>query len=273
MDSIKELFFTPMYKVAFGIWNACIDLLASLLGVTPKTLAGGGIWDYISNSIYPIYLTIGVSLMTLYWLVNYCRENANFKEKVTLEKLFTSLLQLLAANIVLVNSLRFIGNFFTMASHLSDVTITVGNMADYASPDLELKTVVTYFVFGIFFFITSAACGVSMLYAVYRRFLNLYLLMPMAPVALAGIAGGRGINQTAFAWIRTFLGCTFEIVVIALAINIAQRMINGGVTALVFRADSDWNFLTQPLEAMMTMFICAGSVKGAETLLRRAFGL
>ena len=131
----------------------------------------------------------------------------------------------------------------------------------------------TYLAWGLVYLIAALVSGFMILFAVYKRFLNLYLLTLFAPVALASMSGDRGIGQTASAWVKSFLGSVFEIVVIALALSVSHWMIAGGLIVFTALEGTIAEWTVSVLEGLMTMTITAGTVKGAEGLLRRSFGL
>ena len=160
-----------------------------------------------------------------------------------------------------------------MASQLSYSTISDNSLTIVTPADPQIGEMLTYLAWGLVFMIVALISSFMILFAVYKRFLNLYLVILFCPIALSSMSGDRGISQTAVAWIKSFLGATFEVVVIALALLIADWMLTGGL--IVFysleRTVAEWT--VSVLEGMMTMAITAGTVKGAEGLLRRSFAL
>lgn len=93
-------------------------------------------------------------------------------------------------------------------------------------------------------------------------------------IAMPSITGGRGIEGTAYAWMKSFLSNTFEIVIIALAIAIAGRITSG---ISIFTSDSAifnaFDGFAQALNSMIYMILMAVSVKGAPTFLNKTFNL
>ena len=90
---------------------------------------------------------------------------------------------------------------------------------------------------------------------------------------MATVAADRGINNTATAWVKSFLTAAFEIVVISLAMAISGWMIQGGLSVLQYMEGTLAEWTLSVLEGLMTMTITATTVKSAEGLLRKSFGL
>ena len=123
------------------------------------------------------------------------------------------------------------------------------------------------------FFIVCLVCSGIIFFTVYARYLQLYMIVAVGPIAWATIPGGHGVSNTASAWIRTFLAKCFEIVIIALAISIGGAMCKsisfGDLTGIGELVDG----AIQALQSMATMIIMTGAVKGADIFMHRTFGL
>ena len=64
------------------------------------------------------------------------------------------------------------------------------------------------------YLIISGVCSITVLIEVLGRFLNLFMLISVAPTALSTLSGGRGIENSAIAWFKSFLTSTLQIIVI-----------------------------------------------------------
>jgi len=88
------------------------------------------------------------------------------------------------------------------------------------------------------------------------------------------MAGGRGLEHSASSWIRTFLSNVFEILAIAMTLSIGGMMIRSidfGILDNAFLGIVDG--FGSVLQSLITMILMTGAVKGAGSLLNRAFGL
>ena len=104
--------------------------------------------------------------------------------------------------------------------------------------------------------------------------MKLYWIAAVAPIAFSTMAGGRGLEHSASSWIRTFLSNVFEILAIAMTLSIGGMMIRSidfGILDNAFLGIVDG--FGSVLQSLITMILMTGAVKGAGSLLNRAFGL
>lgn len=106
-----------------------------------------------------------------------------------------------------------------------------------------------------------------------KRIINIYLLICVMPVACSTIAGGPGIENSGWAWLKTFLATCFEIVIIALVFSLGGMM-NTALQGIAVGEVNGWfdGFLSVLCDLIYMIFLTV-SVTGAGGLLRRAFDL
>ena len=223
--------------------------------------------------VVPYFFVIGSSLLLIFLSIGFLKEITDFRKSITIELLVTYGIKLIIAEFLLTNAIPLIKLFFRMASQLSYSTISDNSLTIVTPADPQIGEMLTYLAWGLVFMIVALISSFMILFAVYKRFLNLYLVILFCPIALSSMSGDRGISQTAVAWIKSFLGATFEVVVIALALLIADWMLTGGLVVFSSLEGTVAEWTVSVLEGMMTMAITAGTVKGAEGLLRRSFAL
>ena len=110
------------------------------------------------------------------------------------------------------------------------------------------------------------------LLTLFSRYVKLYLLTVTFPLAMPSMVSGRGIDETAKSWVRSFLGNVFEIVVIALVMSISGRIIGG----MDLQGDSFADFFDgfgQALTSTIYMIGMAVSVRGARSFMKETFHL
>ena len=249
---IKELLvgaFNMIYP-ANSIWKARMSCVKMMLVTTPMDIGNGDVWSRVISELYPTFFVIGSSLLLIFLSIGFLKEITDFRKSITIELLVTYGIKLI------------------IAEFLSDNSLTIVTPADP-----QIGEMLTYLAWGLVFMIVALISSFMILFAVYKRFLNLYLVILFCPIALSSMSGDRGISQTAVAWIKSFLGATFEVVVIALALLIADWMLTGGLIVFSSLEGTVAEWTVSVLEGMMTMAITAGTVKGAEGLLRRSFAL
>lgn len=248
-------------------------LVEVMLGVTPMSVGEGSVWSKVVNELYPPFLLLGSSLLLVFLSIGFLKEITDFRKGITLEILVSYGVRLVLAEFFLVNAIPILQLFFQMAAQLSFLSFEGASLSGVTPSDPQIGEMITYMEWGLLYLIVALVCGFMVLFAVYKRFLNLYLLTVFAPVALSSMSGDHGITQTAVAWVRSFLGSCFEIVVIGFALSISHWMIEAGLIVFSVLEGSMADWTVGVLEGLMTMTITAGAVKGAEGLLRRSFGL
>ena len=124
------------------------------------------------------------------------------------------------------------------------------------------------------YLIMAGVCSITILIEVLGRFLNLFLLIATAPAALSTLSGGRGFENTAIAWFKSFLTNTSQIIVIVLAIQIATRL-NLSITDFMnISVLASWfNGAGAVIGAFIFMPFMATAVKTSDNFLKRAFNL
>lgn len=273
---LKDLLgFNPLIQAGCAIWNWCMKLVAMQFAISPTTIGGGEPWEDIVQNIYPGFLAIGATLVCIWCMVAFCRESVDLRQAFTQEKAIYILIKLILANFVMVSVLSWIPLFFSMATGLSmgDIQAAEFNATEISldSGGIFAMTQITTWLLSLVFLIASAVCGFTIISTVYRRVIDLMLLVPLAPIALSSAAGGMGVSRSAGAWVRTFLATNFQIVVIGLALRIGCKVIGNG-TILTDQVSITFSFI-HIFEMVFCMVLLVGLVKGAEGLLRRAFAL
>ena len=122
--------------------------------------------------------------------------------------------------------------FFQMASGL---TLADFQAVEFDATEIGLDsggilalTQLTTWILSLVFLIAAAVCGLTIIFTVYRRVIDLILLVPMAPIALSFAAGGNGVSRSASAWLRTFMATNFQIAVMGLALRVGCKVIGNG---------------------------------------------
>ena len=262
-----------MFSGADSVWKYCMALVYILMGQTPSSLSPDA-WNFVTGTVYPWFTTIGVTMLNLFFMVGFVRQSINLRENMSLEIFVEQVIKVIAANVLIVSAVPIIQNFISGAGLLSQDILMTG-YPEIFSADVDAGAVIAYVLFGLIYLILSAICGVLILVEVLGRFLNLFLLTAFAPVAFSTLAGGRGIENSAFSWIKSFLTSVFQIVVIALILRIGSLMITGGIagSANVASPDGWFDGFGDVLFSMMTMVFMATAVKGSDAFLKRALDL
>lgn len=277
-----------IYTLAQELWNFVMNLTMVLLGKNvsdfsnPQTSelmqligmsAGTGAWDYVKDTVFPFFLSMGTAFLNIFALAGFCRQASNFKEGITLEAGFELFIKLFIANVLMVNLLDIMQAFTGFAINTSDVFIP-NAVPSVVGGDYDAGFRLAMLLVAPIYLIVAAVCSITILLEVLGRFLNLFMLISTAPVAMSTIAGGKGFEATAAAWFKSFLTNTLQIVVIVLVIQIATR-INWSLTSFMNVSGlGNWFDGAVPVVgALIFMPFMATAVKASDTFLKRSFAL
>lgn len=267
-----SLLYGPFYQIASAIWNTAMSACMGIMTKTPEGFSSAT-WTYVNNELYPWALSIGIMSLNFFVMMGFFKAVGNFKENMTLELMIEAMIKVVVLNVLLVKGLDVIKKIFEMASAMAGTAVMIEPPAFFTG-DVDVGSVMFFWICGLFYFLVAMACSFLILITLYSRYIKLYLLVVTFPLAMPSITGGRGIEGTAYAWMKSFLSNTFEIVIIALAIAIAGRITSG---ISIFTSDNAifnaFDGFAQALNSMVYMILMAVSVKGAPTFLNKTFNL
>lgn len=272
VEMIKGLFYGPFYDAGNYIWNFVMTLVYGAMTTTPQGYSKDA-WDYVVNVLYPWSLGIGATLLNLFFLIGFFKQTANIKENLTTEIFISLVVRLIMANVLMLSGLDLIQGFFMLSSGLSAQVFY--QPPSYAWSGVSANDMIFFWsIYGVLYMCVAIVSAVMIFLAVYGRYLKLYLAVATGAPALSTLAGGIGIENTAYAWIKGFLGYVFEIVIIAIELSVAGKIIGGIDWG---QLDGMLGFLTnesaKAAQAMFTMVIMAGSVKGTDVFMHKMYAL
>lgn len=268
-----------LLEMVFAFWNNQVNLVYSMLGQSPVEFKGGGPWAVI-NGINPIFVAVGSSLVVLFFIIGFCAESVDVKEELRFETVFRMLIRLSIAQWFVANNVSIMKAFFAVIGNLVNV------ISSGASPELAISSsqaeIIANLGFGesLIMLILAALlsviiviCGFFMIYTVYFRFLRILIIVPLGSLAFSTMGGNRAVSHTVGAYCKYFLSVVFEAVTMVLAIALCNAFINAGLPEFTGNY-ADWTqVLIYLCEMTFTIALTVGSVKGAQTLTSRAFGL
>ena len=85
-----------------------------------------GAWDYVKNTVFPLFLSMGAAFLNIFTLVGFCRQASNLKEGITMEAWIELFIKLIVANILMVNSLDIMQEFTGFAITTTKVLLPKG---------------------------------------------------------------------------------------------------------------------------------------------------
>ncbi|OUO24938.1 hypothetical protein [Eubacterium sp. An3] len=272
-DWVTNFFGGFSIGLANTIWKAAMALIGGLLGTPPQDFSPDA-WNFVERTLYPWSLSIGVSLLNLFFLIAICRAVSDLHHNITLEMTIEAFVKIVVANVIFLNLFLLMRLILSIAAAMVGEVFTTQS-ADLIVDEMDIGSTLFYLLFGIFFVLVAIVCSFLLLLTVYSRYIKIYLLIVLAPFALPTLIGGRETERTFYAWLKTFLLNAFEIVAIALTMAISFKIINAGISVfegsgLVGEAvDGFWD----ALNALFTMIFMTASVKGVNSLLAKALAL
>lgn len=265
-------FFQIPSGAASSFWDVCMNIIYSLLGTTPAQYSADT-YEVVVKSFYPFALGLGTTMLNIFFVVGMIRQSSNIKENMTTEMWIELAIKMVIANFIMLNGLTIMNDFFDIASLLSQIFMGSSKITIF-NDEADASAALFYVAFGLVYIGCSIFCGISILLVVLQRFLELYLCMIAAPFALSTWAGGRGIENTSYAWIKSFLASCFQIVVIAIVLRLGSFMMKS--TSFFSWDGSVIGFLDgqyKALISMVEMFFLRMAVKNSYGWLEKTFNL
>ena len=182
-------------------------------------------------------------------------------------------IKLIVANILMTNSLDIMQGVYRLCNYDNEGVVTKG-VPSVIGGDYDAGFRLAMIMLAPIYLIISGVCSITVLLEVLGRFLNLFMLISVAPTALSTLSGGRGIENSAIAWFKSFLTSTLQIIVIALVMQLCSGlnaaltgMCNSGLLASWFDG------AVAVILSLIFMPFMATAVKSSDNFLKRAFDL
>ena len=268
-----------LLEVVFGFWNNQISLVFAMLGQSPVNFKGGGPWGVIAG-IEPIFVAVGSSLVVLFFVIGFCSESVDVREEMRFEVILRMLIRLGLAEWFVANNVTIMKAFFTSIGNLvnllsagTNTTLTIDATQADVIKDLGFGESLVMLILSALLAIIIIICGFFIIYTVYFRFLKLLIIVPLGAIAASTMAGNRTVSHTWVTYCKYFLSVTFEAVTMALAIVVCNAFINAGLPAFTGSYTAWAQTLIYLCEMTFTVAMTVGSVKGAQSLTSKAFGL
>ncbi len=268
-----------LLEMVFGFWNNQVSLVFSMLGQSPVNFKGGGPWQVV-ESIEPIFVGVGSSLVVLFFVIGFCTESVDVREEMRFEVILRMLIRLGLAEWFVANNVTIMKAFFTTIGNLVNAlsagqytTLAIDSTQADIIKNLGFGESLIMLILAALLSIIIIICGFFMIYTVYFRFLKLMIIVPIGSIAFSTMAGNRNVAHTASSYAKYFLSVVFEAVTMALAIVICNAFINAGLPSFTGNY-ADWaQTLIYLCEMTFTIALTVGSVKGAQSLTSKALGL
>lgn len=268
-----------LLEAVFGFWNRQISLVFALLGTAPERFGGGGPWSLI-EAVNPIFVGVGSSLVVLFFVIGFCSESVDVKEEMRFESILRMMIRVGIAEWLVANNVTIMRAIFTTVGNLIGALstrpmreLTIESGQAYVISNLGFGESLVMLVLAAVLSLIVILCGFFLLYTVYFRFLKLLIIIPLGSLAFATMSGNRAVSHTAVSYVRFFLSVTLEAVSMALAIIVCTALINSGLPSFTAGYAGWTQTLLYLCEMTFSVAMTVGSVKGAQSLTNKAFGL
>ncbi len=268
-----------LLEMVFGFWNNQVSLVFAMLGQSPVNFKGGGPWGVIAG-IEPVFVAVGSSLVVLFFVIGFCSESIDIREEMRFEVILRLLIRVGLAEWFVANNVTIMKAFFTSVGNLVNL-LSAGSYTELVIDSTQADVIknlgfgesLIMLILAALLSVIVIICGFFMIYTVYFRFLRLLIIVPMGSIAFSTMGGNKAVSNTVSSYCKYFLSVTFEAVTMALAIIVCNAFINAGLPSFTGNY-SDWaKTLIYLCEMTFTIALTVGSVKGAQSLTSKAFGL
>ena len=173
MESFFDFTITPFYYIGMAVWKIMLILIGVTAGETPQAFSEGT-WNYITQSLYPLFLAIGSTLLNVFFLIGYLRSVSNLRDGMTLEMFIELCIKVALGNLVIQSIIPIMEQIFNLAGGISKLLIA-GTDNPFVQSDMDGGAIFFYAVFGIIYFAVCLVSSVTIFLTVYGRYLQLQI--------------------------------------------------------------------------------------------------
>lgn len=261
------------FEMSGYIWHDLMKAASNILLKDPTQ----GTYESTWADVGTIYTTLNVltgTLLGLFFLYGFIKDSIDIHAEMTLSRTFKIFIRLIISINVVTLAFDWIPQFMLWAKNIVAAilgTKKFGFYFDGASVYQEVSSAswgtIVAFLTSFLFFLFTVICGFLVIFTVLNRVIKIYLIAPFCGIALSTLAGGGQISQVGYSYIKSFLGYVFSALLVAVAIVLSTTFIN---TISITGVD---NAIVKLLEYCLKMGAITGAVKGADSLMQKAFGL
>lgn len=254
---------------ALDFFNKTMSMLYDLLAVNPTKGTYKGAYGTVTK-LYTTFSAIGVSLMVLFFVYGFCRDSFDVKADLTLNSSIKEYIRLVIVSNLIANFITLVPKLYSWAITMLLATKKEADMFDAEKISASIEETIPFgdvgaWLFCILFFFVTLACCCIMIFATLGRFLNLFIILPFATIALSTIAGGGNLSHTGFSYIKTTLTYIFEIVIMGIVLSLSGTFLSS------VSLSEDGSMIM--IEVIAKMLTITAAYKGSENICRKAFGL
>lgn len=221
------------------LYNRLIKLAASFLMDNPQNWMGGTGWNTI-KSLNNGFVTIGLSLITVFWLIGFYQETVDFRSEIRLEKFLIYFVKLSVAQWFVCNSLNLVGGLFSLVGDLLpnsvqtpeiDISYVRDSIAAFSQKKditvLSFATMCVCTIVILIFAVVMIVVGLLILKEAFVRFFKVLIIVPYGALASATIAGTHTMAHSAASFYKYALNCILEAVTMIITLAVYSGIVNG----------------------------------------------
>lgn len=266
LDFSGEFFFTS----AASVWKVLIQKALLIMLKNPVTGKNYSSAWKIVEGIYDSINLIAVSMFVLFFVYGFLRDCVDIKNNLTAETTIKMFIRLIICSNVMTVCLTYMTKFIGWATQLTglislDSIKNGGFLFDGKQICEQIDSGLVSFLLGFVFLIVVCVSGFIIILTVVKRILKIYMVSPFAAIALSTLAAGGGTAQTGYQYIKAFLGYTFSILLIVVAMAVSPIFI------AIFEFPGKG--ILSLLEACIRVVTVASAVKSVDTICQKSFGL
>ena len=265
---------------ALNTWNSKLNELWQLLTQSPQTFKGGSIWSIIVN-IHSTLQGIGLALLVLFFVVGIIKTCTSWQDVKRPEQVFKLFLRFAIARGLVVYGMEIMTSCFEI---VQGIVQRITNIASFGGGTATVPPEIVQAVENVGFFegiplwavtllggIFITILSFIMILTVYGRFFKLYMYTAISPIPLAA-AAGEGTQNTAFTFIKSYVGVCLEgaIIVLACVIFTAFSSSPPAIDPTASATTMLWTYIG---EILFNMLILVGTIKMSDRIVKEMMGL
>ena len=267
---------------ALTTWNNKLAELWTLIGTSPESFKGGGVWEVIQN-INGALQAVGYGLLVLFFAAGVVKTCGSFAELKKPEMAFRCFVRFVLAQAAIGHGMELMMALFNIAQGMVSAIMSSSGLTAMSATTLPGEMVTTIESVGFIDSIPLWAItllgslfiwvlSLVMILTVYSRFFKIYLATAIAPIPLASFAG-QPSSSIGVAFLKSYAAICLEGCVIVLACVIFSAFASSppAITdSTLAPATLVWNYIG---ELVFNMLVLVGAIKMSDQLIRELMGL
>ena len=267
---------------ALTTWNNKLAELWTLIGTSPESFKGGGVWEVIQN-INGALQAVGYGLLVLFFAAGVVKTCGSFAELKKPEMAFRCFVRFVLAQAAIGHGMELMMALFNIAQGMVSAIMSSSGLTAMSATTLPGEMVTTIESVGFIESIPLWAItllgslfiwvlSLVMILTVYSRFFKIYLATAIAPIPLASFAG-QPSSSIGVAFLKSYAAICLEGCVIVLACVIFSAFASSppAITdSTLAPATLVWNYIG---ELVFNMLVLVGAIKMSDRLIRELMGL